>query len=52
MTRFRWHSWWTRAGRHTTWSPPETRTYRDLVTPEGLAWISTYADGLGANKNR
>ena len=29
----------------------DPRTYRDLVTPEGIAWISTYADGLGANKN-
>jgi glycerophosphoryl diester phosphodiesterase len=29
----------------------DPRTYRDLVTPAGLAWISTYADGIGANKN-
>jgi glycerophosphoryl diester phosphodiesterase len=29
----------------------DPRTYRDLVTPQGLAEIATYADGLGANKN-
>jgi glycerophosphoryl diester phosphodiesterase len=27
------------------------RTYADLVTPEGLANITTYAHGIGANKN-
>ena len=26
------------------------RTYLDLATPEGLAWIATYADGIGPNK--
>ena len=30
----------------------DPRTYDDLVTPEGLAWIAGYADGLGACKNR
>lgn len=29
----------------------DPRTYRDLVTPAGLADIATYADGLGANKD-
>ena len=29
----------------------DPRTYADLVTPAGLKEISTYADGLGANKN-
>jgi glycerophosphoryl diester phosphodiesterase len=29
----------------------DLRTYRDLVTPEGLAEIATYADGLGPHKN-
>lgn len=28
----------------------DRRTYRDLATPEGLAWIATYADGIGPNK--
>ncbi|NUR07958.1 MAG: glycerophosphodiester phosphodiesterase [Nocardioidaceae bacterium] len=28
----------------------DTRTYRDLVTPEGLREIATYADALGATK--
>jgi glycerophosphoryl diester phosphodiesterase len=28
----------------------ERRTYCDLATPEGLAWIATYADGIGPNK--
>jgi len=28
----------------------DPRTYRDLATPEGLAWIATYADGIGPNK--
>ena len=29
----------------------DPRTYRDLVSPANLRWISTYADGIGANKN-
>ena len=29
----------------------DDRTYADLVTPDGLAGISEYADGLGPNKN-
>jgi glycerophosphoryl diester phosphodiesterase len=29
----------------------DPRTYRDLVTPAGLAEIATYADGVGVNKN-
>lgn len=29
----------------------DQRTYADLARPEGLKWISTYADGIGANKN-
>lgn len=29
----------------------DSRTYRDLTTPAGLADIATYADGVGANKN-
>jgi glycerophosphoryl diester phosphodiesterase len=29
----------------------DPRSYADLVTPEGLAEIATYADGLGPNKN-
>jgi glycerophosphoryl diester phosphodiesterase len=28
----------------------DPRTYRDMVTPAGLAEIATYADGLGPNK--
>ncbi|HEY9421751.1 MAG TPA: glycerophosphodiester phosphodiesterase [Thermoanaerobaculia bacterium] len=28
----------------------DPRTYRDLATPEGLAAIVTYADGIGPNK--
>lgn len=28
------------------------RTYDDLVTPEGLAEIATYADGIGPSKDR
>jgi glycerophosphoryl diester phosphodiesterase len=28
----------------------DPRTYRDLTTPEGLAWVASYADGVGANK--
>jgi len=30
----------------------DPRTYDDLVTPEGLAEIATYADGIGPDKNR
>jgi glycerophosphoryl diester phosphodiesterase len=29
----------------------DPRTYRDMVTPAGLAEIATYADGLGPNKS-
>ncbi|WP_329106963.1 glycerophosphodiester phosphodiesterase [Micromonospora sp. NBC_01699] len=29
----------------------DPRTYQDLVKPENLKWISTYADGIGATKN-
>jgi glycerophosphoryl diester phosphodiesterase len=29
----------------------DPRTYADLATPEGLAEIATYADGVGPNKN-
>jgi glycerophosphoryl diester phosphodiesterase len=29
----------------------DPRTYADLATPTGLAFISTYADGIGPNKN-
>jgi glycerophosphoryl diester phosphodiesterase len=29
----------------------DPRTYADLVTPQGLATIATYADGVGLNKN-
>jgi glycerophosphoryl diester phosphodiesterase len=29
----------------------DRRTYRDLVTPEGLAEIAAYADGIGPHKN-
>ena len=29
----------------------DPRTYADLATPQGLDEISTYADGIGANKN-
>ncbi|MGH8982688.1 MAG: glycerophosphodiester phosphodiesterase [Acidimicrobiia bacterium] len=29
----------------------DPRTYADLVTPAGLRFVSTYADGLGPNKN-
>jgi glycerophosphoryl diester phosphodiesterase len=28
----------------------DLRTYQDLATPEGLAWIAGYADGIGPNK--
>jgi glycerophosphoryl diester phosphodiesterase len=30
----------------------DPRTYDDLVTPQGLAEIATYADGVGPSKNR
>lgn len=30
----------------------DPRTYSDLVTPAGLAWIATYADGVGVHKDR
>ena len=30
----------------------DPRTYTDLLTPAGLAWIATYADGVGVNKDR
>jgi len=29
----------------------DPRTYRDLTSPANLAWIATYADGLGVNKD-
>jgi glycerophosphoryl diester phosphodiesterase len=29
----------------------DPRTYRDMVAPQGLAEIATYADGLGPNKS-
>jgi glycerophosphoryl diester phosphodiesterase len=29
----------------------DPRSYADLAGPAGLKWISTYADGIGANKN-
>ena len=29
----------------------DARTYADLATPAGLAWIAGYADGIGVNKN-
>ncbi len=29
----------------------DPRTVADLVKPEGLAWISRYADGIGTHKN-
>jgi glycerophosphoryl diester phosphodiesterase len=29
----------------------DPRSYADLARPAGLKWISTYADGIGANKN-
>lgn len=31
--------------------PDDDRTYADLVTPEGLAWVAGYADGIGPNKD-
>jgi glycerophosphoryl diester phosphodiesterase len=30
----------------------DPRTYDDLVTPEGLEWISSYADGIGPSTSR
>jgi glycerophosphoryl diester phosphodiesterase len=30
----------------------DSRTYDDLVTPQGLAEIATYADGIGPDKSR
>ncbi|UGQ10411.1 glycerophosphodiester phosphodiesterase [Yinghuangia sp. ASG 101] len=29
----------------------DPRTYQDLTTPANLAWIGSYADGIGATKN-
>ena len=29
----------------------DLRTYADLVTPEGLDWVATCADGIGTNKD-
>lgn len=29
----------------------DPRTYRDLTSPANLAWIATYADGIGVNKD-
>jgi glycerophosphoryl diester phosphodiesterase len=29
----------------------DTRTYADLTSPANLKWISTYADGIGPNKD-
>ena len=29
----------------------DPRTFRDLTGPEGLAWVATYADAIGANKD-
>jgi glycerophosphoryl diester phosphodiesterase len=29
----------------------DPRTYADLVTPEGLDWVASYADGIGTNKD-
>jgi glycerophosphoryl diester phosphodiesterase len=29
----------------------DPRTYRDLTSPENLAWVATYADGVGPNKD-
>ncbi len=29
----------------------DTRTYADLATPEGLAWVAEYADGVGPHKD-
>ena len=29
----------------------DTRTYADLATPEGLAWVARYADGVGPHKD-
>jgi glycerophosphoryl diester phosphodiesterase len=30
----------------------DPRTYADLATPDGLAWIARYADGLGPDKGQ
>lgn len=30
----------------------DPRTYTDLLTPAGVAWIASYADGIGVNKDR
>ena len=30
----------------------DPRTYTDLLTPTGLTWIATYADGVGVHKDR
>ncbi|HEV2797915.1 MAG TPA: glycerophosphodiester phosphodiesterase [Nocardioides sp.] len=30
----------------------DPRTYTDLLTPAGLTWIATYADGVGVHKDR
>ena len=29
----------------------DPRTYRDLTSPKNLAWVATYADGVGAHKD-
>ncbi|WP_210440062.1 glycerophosphodiester phosphodiesterase family protein [Nocardioides xinjiangensis] len=29
----------------------DTRTYGDLLTPDGLAWVDEYADGIGPHKS-
>ncbi|MFC6287726.1 glycerophosphodiester phosphodiesterase [Nocardioides sp. GCM10027113] len=29
----------------------DPRTYRDLTTPEGLAWVAEYADAVGVHKD-
>lgn len=29
----------------------DPRTYRDLATPAGLAWVEQYADGVGAHRD-
>jgi glycerophosphoryl diester phosphodiesterase len=30
----------------------DPRTYTDLLAPAGLAWVASYADGVGVNKDR
>ena len=30
----------------------DPRTYTDLLAPAGLAWVASYADGIGVNKDR